>query len=374
MADEAKKKIMFSGGGTGGSVTPLLAVAAELLKDEPVDLYFVGSKHGPEKELVAAFNESLDESQKINFWPLSAGKWRRYFSLRNFFDLFIIAAGFFQAARILRRVQPDIVITAGSFVSVPLVWAANRQKIPVIIHQQDIRPGLANRLMASGARVVTVTFEKSLLDYGPKAVLIGNPSRDLSGYEAEKRETRAKYHINLDQPLVLAMGGGTGATALNELIVKALPDLDQGTQVIHLTGRGKADVSAADGRLNYQALEFVPNDEALRLMAAADLVVSRAGLGALTELAALSKATILIPMPNSHQEDNAALFARAEAALVLKQDELSAANLAREINRVLKDGPLRQRLGERLAKVIKPGAAAKMVDLIWEIISSHEKK
>ena len=157
---KTNKKIMLSGGGTGGSVTPLLSLAEELIKeDKDIDLSFVGAKNGPEKELIAGF-----KGKEIRFLTLPSGKLRRYFSAANFFDIFKIIGAFFKSLAVLRQERPAIVISAGSFVSVPLVWAAACRRIPILIHQQDIRPGLANKLMAPFARVITVTFEKSLID------------------------------------------------------------------------------------------------------------------------------------------------------------------------------------------------------------------
>ena len=150
---------MFSGGGTGGPVTPLLAVASELLRDDKnLNLIFVGTKTGPVEELIDKFKDG-----KIKFITIPSGKLRRYFSLQNFLDLFKIISAFFKSLKVLRNERPDLVISAGGFVSVPLVWAAAAKNIPILIHQQDMRAGLANKLMAPFARVITVTFEKSFL-------------------------------------------------------------------------------------------------------------------------------------------------------------------------------------------------------------------
>lgn len=364
---------MLSGGGTGGSVTPLLAVAAEMIKEESVSLVFVGSQRGPERELVAAFNDSLPSGHApLSFVTLEAGKWRRYFSWRNFFDLFKTARAFFRSFSIIRRHQPDLIISAGSFLSVPLVWAAAGKKIPIIIHQQDLRPGLANRLMAPFARVITVAFERSLGDYGPRAVLIGNPIRPLSEYMNRARETRESHGFSPDRPLVLVLGGATGAAALNELIAQAAPLILSESQIFHLTGRGKA-VNLGN-QPGYITKEFVPNEEVIGLMAAADLIITRAGLGALTEISALAKPAVIIPIPDSHQEDNAALFSAAQAALVLSQKELSGDRLAKEILGLLGNEASRQNLGSRMQKVMRPGAAATLASIALEIVGAAAKK
>ena len=360
-----KPTIVFTGGGTGGSVTPLLAVFEELIKDEEsLEFVFIGTHNGPEAELIKSFSLA-----PLKFIPISGGKWRRYFSFSNFTDSFKIISGFFQARKILNQYQPSLVVSAGSFVSVPVVLAAALKKIPVMIHQQDVRPGLANKLMAPFARVISVTFEKSLLDYGPRAILVGNPIKDLSDYKNKVATVKEKYHLNLNQPLVLAIGGGTGSSALNNLILEAAPSLNNFCQLVILSGRGKSPVATESlSKTNYQVFEFLPHEEILSLMAAADLVVSRCGLGVLTELAALNKAAILLPIPHSHQEDNATLFNKASAAIILDQNNLSADDLSKAIKNTLADPSLKENLSRRIGQVIRPGAAAKLAGIIWEIL------
>jgi len=373
------RRIMLAGGGTGGSVLPLLAVAEELLKTKQkrLELIFVGTTAGPEKVMVADFNSRIGS---MKFIPLAGGKWRRYFSWQNFFDVFKIIIAFFKSFRILRRERPEIIISAGSFIAVPLVWAAALKKIPILVHQQDIRPGLANKLMAPFARVITVAFEKSLADYGPRAVLTGNPV--ASAVEQQGREQggqiRDWYGLSPDQPLILVIGGSTGASALNKLVAAAAPELSRFCQIVHITGKGKTIENDAGGKGQvenvgtennaYHVFEFLNYDNLLVLLASADLVVSRCGLGALTELSALEKPAILIPMPRTHQEDNAAVFAAADAAVVLDQDELTPEKLTANIKKILEDPGLRKELSRNIGKVIKRGAAASIAGIVWEIV------
>jgi len=361
------QKIILSGGGTGGSVRPLLAVAESLHETNPDwEFLFVGTKDGPEKALVAEI------AWPIEFLSLPGGKWRRYFSFHNFLDIFKIFRAGALSQKILQRFPADLVISAGSFVSVPLVWAASLKKIPILIHQQDSRPGLANRLMAPFARAITVTFEKSLLDYGPKAIWSGNPVReaDLRRAQALTAETKAQYGLRSHLPIVLVIGGGTGAAAINQLIYQARAGLTVFCQIIHLTGSGKGTgdpVSLA----NYQSFEFLQNFEVLKLLAAADLVVSRSGLGTLTELAALAKPTILIPLPASHQEENAKLFESAQAALVLNQVDLTPDNLTKAVRSALEDRERLSRLSLNISRVIKKGAADNIAAIVQEIVQKN---
>lgn len=377
MNDNKKiKTIIFSGGGTGGSVAPLLAVAEELLQEAGASsglrLIFIGTKNGPEKEMVASFNAEIG---KMEFLSLISGKWRRYFSIHNLLDIFKVVAAWFRSFGLLAKYHPDLVISAGAFVSVPLVWAAAAKNIPVLIHQQDLRPGLANKLMAPWARVITVVFEKSLIDYGPRAVWTGNPIRRFAGIQDEKIVKRLKEQYSLDNsiPLILIFGGGLGATGINRLVFKTVADLAKEYQIIHLTGKGKMPADASLLKINnYHVLESLDNFELSALMSIADLVVSRAGLGALTELSYWRKPAILIPMPESHQEDNAAYFTKARAALFLSQPELSPEKLAAEIKRVLADSELRRELSNNIGKMMKRGAADTISGIIWEIINGRK--
>ncbi|MFA5753793.1 MAG: glycosyltransferase [Patescibacteria group bacterium] len=362
------KKIMFTGGGTGGSVTPLLAVSQELWKDkEDLELVFVGSQNGPEREMVANFSST---DKNLRFISLVAGKWRRYLSWQNFSDIFKVIAAFFKSLDLLRHEAPDLVVSAGSFISVPLVWAAAAKKIPVLIHQQDARPGLANRLMAPGARVITVNFEKSLLDYGPRAVCIGNPMiiSDLEDPEKVKRRVQEEYRLDRHRPLILLVGGSLGAKSLNDLLWASRSALSD-YQIINLSGVGKNPVKTGETIPDYyRILESLPHKNTKELISAADLVISRAGLGILTELSLFNKPAIIIPIPRSHQEDNAAVFARAEAAVVLDQKKTTPDSLAQAIRKILDVPGEKEKLANRIGHVIKRGAAASLAGIIWEIL------
>lgn len=352
---------MFSGGGTGGSVTPLLAVAEELMKRSDHYRYlFIGTKNGPEKKLIASAKLPIT----IDFLTLPAGKWRRYFSLKNFFDIFKIIGAFFKSLIYLYRYRPRVIISAGSFVSVPLVWAAKIFKIAVFIHQQDIRPGLANRLMAPCARQIGVVFPESLAVYGQKAILLGNPWREQLVAEslASQAVWRQRLSLNDRQPLLLVLGGGTGSVAINQLMLATWPLIKDHWQVVHITGQGK-ELSTIS-HPNYHLFSLVSNLELLGLMATADLLITRAGLGTLTEISALAKPAIIIPLPNSHQEDNAAVFAREEAAWVFSQPTLSPAKLTSLLEEFRQQPALGQKLANRVATVIKSGGSRQLADIL----------
>lgn len=368
MNKNSQLKVVFSGGGTGGSVTPLLAVANELKTiSADTEVLFVGTDAGPEKELVTKHN-LVNGSWR--FIAIPAGKWRRYFSWQNFTDLFKIVKAFFVSVKLLRREKASLVISAGGFVSVPLAYASCFLKIPIIIHQQDIRPGLANRLMAKVATVVTTAFAKSVADYGPKAKHLGNPTpaSPSANYQAN---LRLKYHLSTDKPVLLVSGGGTGALAINDLLYQSVPSLTKTFQVIHLTGVGKGLEPEARKSLlsekDYQQHEFVSNEEMLALLALADIVVSRCGLATITELCALRKLSVLIPIPNSHQEDNADIFIDTESALVLEQTKLGAESFVEAVLQLWQDKARIDLYQKNIAKVMKTGASQALAQLILDI-------
>ncbi len=289
---------MFSGGGTAGSVTPLLALAEQLKSHE---LWFVGTKTGVERQLVTG----------MTYLTLPAGKWRRYFSLHNLVDPFIILWAFFQAWFYLLKYSPAVVVSAGGFVSVPLIWAAWWCNIPTVVHHQDRRLSLATRLMKPFASVLT------------KASDIGNPTRLLKSITDT---------IQLDSavPTVLIMGGGTGAQAINDLVSTKLCD---DYNVIHVTGAGKMKQSIKHHR--YHQFEILTEGFA-EAIHKADVVVCRAGFGTISELAALGKAAIIIPIPQSHQEDNAKWLAQHHAAVVLSQANLTPQKLTEAIQETMR--------------------------------------
>ena len=356
--NEGKILIALSGGGTGGPVVPLLNVAKVLGCRHPeVEFLFFGTARGPEVSLVANEQNNL----RIKYLAIGAGKFRRYFSWRNFSDFFVLGGAFFQSLYLLAKYRPRVIFTVGAFVAVPPAWAARLLGIPVFMHQQDIRPGLANQLIAPFSASKTVAFEKSLADYRG-AVWIGIPVDEREMSEAPKNvaATRDRYHLSADKPLLLITGGGTGAESLNELVLASLP-LINNCQIIHLSGDGKKRAENDD---NYQSFAFLPHTEILKLIAASDLVVSRCGLSTLTELSLLAKPAILIPMPKSHQEENAALF--SEAALVLSQEQLTPAALAENIQKLLADKKQAALFSEEIKKIIKPGAAEFLAEKIYE--------
>jgi len=359
-------KILLVGGGSGGPVAPLLAVAAEIKKQQPqAKFLLVGTNDGPEK--------GMAEAAKIAFEHIQAGKLRRYFSWQNFAAPFLTIVGFFQARKILKSFRPDVVFGAGSFVQVPLVYAAWLQKIPVVLHQQDVVPSLANKLCQFCAAKITVTFEMSVNSFtsglgvfykkkgAEKIIHTGNPFRQELA-QGSKVAGMNYFNLHQDLPVLLVLGGGTGAKFINDLIVGCLPELSKSFQVIHATGRNKSGgVNAA----NYHAYEFINN--MADAYAVADIVLCRAGLSTITELSNLQKLSIIIPMPDSHQEINGLLLHRLGAALVLRQDKVKAENFPSLLRKVLFAGDMQKHLKENIAGIMPRGSAEKIAHIILQL-------
>ena len=349
-------RIFLSGGGTGGSVSPLLAISQEIKKKNPeVKFLFIGTKKGiPERELAQSYN--------IPYQPIFSGKLSRYFCWQNFVSPFLIIAGFLQSVFLILKHRPKAIISAGGFVAVPLVWAGWFFRTPIFIHQQDVVPGLANKLMAPFAKIITVSLEKSLNDFSKeKTVLTGNPVRpDIKNYSRERAIKRFNLENNL--PTLLVVGGGTGAQSINKLISEIIPELVEFCQIIHLTGKIKIPDSN-----RYHSYEFL-NEAMPDALTIADLVVSRAGMGFLTELSILGKPAIIIPMPDSHQEINAQYFAEQKAIVLMNQKNINPKILSEKIHQLIFSTGERSVLSLNISKLAKPDAASKIAEIILKNI------
>jgi UDP-N-acetylglucosamine--N-acetylmuramyl-(pentapeptide) pyrophosphoryl-undecaprenol N-acetylglucosamine transferase len=328
-----------------------LAVAEALKACEPsVEFLYVGTHDGPEAALALA--------QGIAFAGVSTGKLRRYRDVRNFTDPLRVVAGTFESYALVRRFRPQIAFAAGGFGAVPPIVAARIGGAYALIHQQDIEPGLANRLLVPFANGVTVSLAASLRHFPKqKTTVTGNPVRQ-DFRKADARIAVEKLRLIPEVPLLVVTGGGTGALGLNRLVAAAAPRLVDQLQIVHLTGRGRG-VPALTTSDRYRSIEFLV-DEMPHLLAAATIVVSRAGMGTLTELAALGKPSVIVPMPGSHQWANAQAFARLGAIEVADQDALTPDTLADRILSLLHDAPRREQLGTALANSMPRDAAQRI--------------
>jgi len=336
--DKKQKKILLVGGGTLGSVSPLLSIASKY----PAEYLFVGSENGPEKDFV--LSQGID-----NFQAIKSGKLRRYFDWQNFTDLFRIKLAFWQSLKIIWQFKPDIVLTAGSFVAVPVVWAAWLMRKPVIVHQQDILVGLANRLMAPFAKRITVVFPEQVSDFdNKKTVVTGNPVR------------QTKASLEKDGRLIVITGGGLGARSMNKFLIPFVPKMiEAGFRVYHLLGSKNADQALElDG---YYSDKFVKTGM-LDILSQADIIISRAGMSLISEAAALKKALVLIPITDTHQERNASFLAKRNAAIIIRQgnDQI----MDRYLDKLLAKEELRSGLGKNLYNLFPKNAINDYIILI----------
>ncbi|MFA5318099.1 MAG: undecaprenyldiphospho-muramoylpentapeptide beta-N-acetylglucosaminyltransferase [Patescibacteria group bacterium] len=348
-----KTKILLTSGGTVGSVTPLLAIVDELSKKD-FEFLWIGTRKGPEKAIM--------QKEKITFKKIASGKLRRYFSLRNLFAPLWILIGFIQSFFIILKFRPSWIMTAGGFVSVPVIWAGWLLGKKVLVHQQDVRAGLANKLMAPFAHVITVTFKKSLDDYGKKAKWTGNPAR-IMNYELRITNKNKFFNLKSNLPIVLILGGGTGARFINDLVADSIKELTKICQIIHITGKGKQPKIPTSVN-NYNGYEFLHYQQMAEAYARANLVIARAGLSTITELSYLNKLSIIIPIPRSHQIENSRILEQKNAAIVLDQPVLEKTFFIKKIKELLDDKELQKRLSGNIKKVIKRGAAEEIAKII----------
>lgn len=354
-------KIVLTGGGSGGPVAPLLAMAEEIRKKYPAATFlFIGTKRGlPEKEMVKDYN--------LEYKSVMAGKLRRYLSWQNFLDIIRVKIGFFQSIAILKKFKPDLIIGAGGYVSVPVILAGWFLKIPAFIHQQDILPTLSNKILALFAKKIFVSFEPSLKNFPKsKTILVGHPVRQMF-FQGDKERIKNLFNLEPNKPVLVILGGGTGAVSLNRLIWENLKKLTPFCQIIHLTGRGKAELSnlSLEIKHGYWAVEFLTK-EMPDLFAMADLVITRAGINVLAELAVLAKPTIIVPIPDSHQVANARYFGEKNAALVLNQKELTGDKLIYEIKKLIENKEEQNKLSKNIKEIIPQGVVKKIIEQIDE--------
>lgn len=318
------KKIVLTGGGTAGHVTPNIALLP-YLKEAGYEISYIGSYDGIEKRLITDFN--------IPYYGIATGKFRRYLDLKNLTDPFRVIKGFGEARKYLKRIRPDIVFSKGGFVSVPVVRAAASLHIPCIIHESDMTPGLANKLCIPVAKRICCNFPETLAMLPKeKAVLTGSPIRD----ELTKGDKLAACDMcgfTVNKPVIMVIGGSLGAASINKAVREALPQLLTDFQIVHICGKDKIDNLLLHEK-GYVQFEYVKS-ELKDLFAMADLVVSRAGANSICELLALKKPNLLIPLSaNSSRGDqilNARSFESQGFSMVIDDDDLSADLLTEKI-------------------------------------------
>lgn len=347
------KTIVLTGGGTAGHVTPNLALIPSLKKNG-WDIQYIGSYNGIEKELV--------QKENIPYHPIASGKLRRYLSVENLKDPFKVIKGYFDAYKILKKLKPKVVFSKGGYVSVPVVLAASHLRIPVIIHESDMTPGLANKIAIRSAKTVCVNFEETLKYVGEKGVYTGSPIRQ-SLFEGSRMAGNKLCGFDEVRPTILMMGGSLGARKINEVLREALPELIQKYNIVHICGKNNVD----EGLMNvkgYKQFEYV-RGELPDLFAMADVMLSRAGANALMEIIALNIPSLLIPLSQAASRGDQILNAKAMAKKgfceVLFEEDLNKQKLIQKLDEVYSN---RHKFRGKMEETTKISGVEKVMQLI----------
>ena len=360
MSETPKRKIVLTGGGSAGHVTPNIALIPAL-KKAGFEIYYIGSYNGIEKKLIEDYN--------IPYFGISTGKLRRYFDPKNFSDPFRVLKGFSESRSLLKKIKPDIVFSKGGYVSVPVVRAAGALKIPYIVHESDMTPGLANKLSMTGARKICCNFPETMrLLPADKAVLTGTPIREELG-KGSREVGKQLCGFTDDKPVLMIIGGSLGAQSVNETVRFALPRLLPQFNVVHLCGKEKMD-NLKLSVPGYKQFEYVKN-ELKDIFAMADIVVSRAGANSICELLALKKPNILIPLSTKasrgDQMLNARSFEQQGFSMVIDNDELDEDILVETIEELYNDR-------EKYVEAMKNSNLHSATDTIISIINDEIEK
>ena len=336
--------ILCCGGGTMGPVTPLLAVIRQMRKARPdLNVAWAGTDVGPERSVV--------ESEGIRFFDIPTVKIPRYVSWEWITWPFAYARARKRSQRVLDEVRPTLIVSVGGFTAVPLIREGAKRGIPCAIHQLDFVAGLANRAVASACRLVTTSFTYQTSPFRASSSRVPTPCRFAGNVVPSREAAIQSFGLDPKRPVIFVVGGGTGALAINRAIQEILDTELRAAQIIHLTGIGKMRLASGQvisPRFGYVVAEFFNEQQMLQAYAAADVVISRAGMGSISDLAALSKPTILVPIPQSHQEENAKQFS---VPIVHQTDQFSK-KLHTTITAVLKDAGERQAIGTRMHQTL----------------------
>lgn len=324
------KKIIMTGGGTAGHVTPNIALMPKL-RELGYEIQYIGTASGIEKKLI--------EEEHIKYHAISSGKLRRYFDVKNFTDPFKVVKGVFEAKSIIKKEKPDIVFSKGGFVSVPVVLGAYFNKVPVIIHESDMTPGLANKISMPYATKICVTFKEAMEHINKKkAVLTGSPIREEL-FNGNKERGKKFCGFKDEKPVILVTGGSLGSRVVNECVRESLKDLLKDYNVVHLCGKGNLDrnYTKVDGYVQFEYIK----EELPDLMKLADIVISRAGANTIFELLTLKKPNILIPLSakasRGDQILNANSFKKAGYSVVINEENLNALKLVEKVKMLQAD-------------------------------------
>lgn len=352
------KKIILTGGGTAGHVTPNIAMIPRL-KELGYEISYIGTYNGIEKKLI--------EEIGIPYYGISSGKLRRYFDLKNFTDPFRVNKGFGDAKRILKKIKPDVVFSKGGFVTVPVVLMAAHLHIPVVIHESDMTPGLANKIALPKATKICCNFPETKELFSDRATVTGTPIRQEL-FNGDKEKAREFCGFTDDKPTLLVVGGSTGSVAINKAIWGCLDELLKEFNVIHLTGKDKLNPDIKDKK-GYVQYEFI-KEQLPDMFALADVVISRAGANAICELLAIRKPNLLIPLSKAASRGdqilNAQSFEKSGYSYVIEEEAVSNETLLTGIREVYSNR-------EKYIEAMQTSELADSITSITSIIDSLVK-
>jgi UDP-N-acetylglucosamine--N-acetylmuramyl-(pentapeptide) pyrophosphoryl-undecaprenol N-acetylglucosamine transferase len=370
-----KKRIVLTGGGTGGHIFPLIAVMEEIRRQcNDAEFLYIGTK-----SQMGDLAEQSMAAVGIETKNISTGKMRRYFSIEYFFDFFRIPFGIVQSLWHLLIFMPDAVFSKGGYAAIPVVIAARIYRIRVLTHDSDAVPGWANRVGGKLSYYVAVSYVASKRYFlAEKTVLTGNPIRKTM-LQGDRNRGYQRWGFGESRPVLFVFGGSQGAQVINEAILRILPELSKLAQVLHVTGKDHyedvlhraAEYGFKSGRHQYFATPFLSREEMADAYAVSDIVVSRAGANSITEIAANQKVAILVPLSNSannHQHMNAFEVARIGGALVLEESNLGSNILTEKITELLYSKELRAKLQENIKVFYHPEAAEKIAAGLLKMI------
>ena len=362
-----KNVIAFTGGGTAGHIYPGLAVAQELKtiskkENKEIKIYWIGCSKGMDGKIIEKAADSSGEKIVDGFIGIPSGKLRRYFSWQNFTDLFRIIGGYFSARRALRKLKPAVLFSKGGFVSVPPCMAAKHMDIPVYTHECDFTLGLANRINFMYAKTMFVSYEETKnrlkKDEQKRVIVTGNPVRDVFYTADENKGLEFLGITERTKPVLLVLGGSSGAKQINELVTENLEWLTQNFIVVHQTGLLNTDEKLSEELVKkynsfYKPYQFI-YEQMPDVVASADVILSRAGANSIWESAVLNKPMVLIPLCGSgtrgDQVDNAKFFEEYGAAKILVGEQATAENLKEMLNQML-DEKIRKEYAENVKKL-----------------------
>ena len=366
-------KILFTGGGTGGLIFPIIAIIREIKKtyiQKDLEIFYIG----PEDD----YSLSLLAQEDIKIKTILTGKLRRYFSIENLLDMFLMPIGIIQALFWIFFISPDIIFSKGGYGSFPATVAGWILQTPIFLHESDATPGLSSRIESKWALEIFTSFPET--EYFPKerVISVGNPIRKEI-LEGSKEEAKKAFDLQGNKPIVLIIGGSQGSRAINETVLEVLPELVDSFEIIHQTGTKNYNEVSAQGQAlignemkkYYHPYPFLNEYQLKNALYACDLVVSRAGSGAIFEISAAGKPAILIPLPSAagnHQVKNAYQFAKSQGAEVIEEANLQPHFLLEKLNYLFSKPNILQKMAEGSLNFSKPRAAQIIANYLLEYL------